>query len=63
MSSGLLFSLAPFYCSCNISSLISNHGLSLQTYVNGLNAAEDNYAAAVASGDVSAAVALQPAIK
>ena len=35
----------------------------MKTYVNGLNAAEENYAAAVAAGDVSAAVALQPAVK
>lgn len=40
-----------------------HHSKHHQTYVNGLNAAEENYSAAVAAGDVSAAVALQPAVK
>ncbi|KAL0245555.1 hypothetical protein I308_104687 [Cryptococcus tetragattii IND107] len=49
----------------SISSEIMNlhHTKHHQTYVNGLNAAEESLQKAAAAGDVKAAIALQPALK
>lgn len=40
-----------------------HHSKHHQTYVNSLNEAEEKYAAALHAGDVTAQIALQPALK